>query len=373
MAFTSCPHCGKPLAGAVEAAGNCPACGKPLAAARATPPAIGNADSSPVPTGGVRELTFAPIQGAAEWGTVRAALGVLASGVLLLLVGVSYRLILIHATINPMAVIENSTLWINLIWETSYYAIIPAAVALCVAGVFMSNAAPRARGLVMAAAVLIIVAGLLVLAQQYLYKTIDLAHKDSHDEFSMKLQGLVKERLRSQGDPKKLAEIQRREDLARSETAARHDSILEDPWTSDVPPAIRYAYVSCLILAGVLYALFLWRVARHLHRNRLAACLMVYLVVCSILGIGAFLLTIVAEKSPSPNLASMAAMDPSHLGAGAFEPPTEDSGLKLGAQLFQGKWLLAWVGVLTAFCLWSIVNLFLVRGAIRKSVFRPSL
>jgi hypothetical protein len=114
----------------------------------------------------------------------------------------------------------------------------------------------------------------------------------------------------------------------------------EPPWGPEALRAVKIVYQSALILASIFFGWFLWGVARGLGRSGLAAATLAYVITCSGIGVGVFVLGILAEKSVFLE------------------------------KYFIGGWVWGWLGVTVVFGVWSLVEIFLVRSAITGALVR---
>jgi drug/metabolite transporter (DMT)-like permease len=274
-----------------------------------------------------------PVWEVPGWGTVRAALALLAVGQILTYAAIVIPFLLsksIKGGEEPSAALLLTLL-------VDFGALLPGGIAFCVAGMFMSLAVPAdsgAKGWARVVAFCLVVGGIVLLIRAYGPLANERHRASERRAVQDRLTELRKEMAKAaaQRDAERLQELQKKASRFGAEKEP------EPPWSPGVLKGLNYAYQIALILAGYFFLAFLWAVARRLGRPGLAVSILFYLVVCIVVGGGTYALTIVAEKNQSV------------------------------AKFFTGDWVWGWMAVMGVCCLWTDIHLYLVRGAVTRAL-----
>jgi hypothetical protein len=251
------------------------------------------------------------------WGTIRAGLAVLAFGIILTVLAIAAWVILIKNEPASLRSSEGFPSRYFLFRILDGFSLV-GGIAVSATAMFMAIAVPSgfsAKGWAAGVVACLVLAGMTLLLLMFAdLKNAEAEHKAREERFRARMDDL------------------RRPVQPRPEP--------EPPWSPGAIRAVQIIYKSALILAGTCFGWFLWAVARRLGRYGLASATLVYVIVCTVLGIAVFILSIVAEKSASVE------------------------------KYFTGGWVWGWLGVIGAFGLWTLVEVCLVRGAISSTLVR---
>jgi hypothetical protein len=298
---------------------NCPACGKPLAGGGPAEPVF--AESPRQGPARSESPSWDRVRPGAEqvlgWGTTRAGLGVLAVGVLVTLIAIvadigliKYREARVTYLIeHPGEQVQEPGLAYYFFRTLKNVALFPGGIALCAAGLFMSAAAPSESGAklwTIGILLCLFLASAILLVMFFGYLKNDEARQQVRTRFDQ----------------------------------PQEEKSEEPPWSKGLLTALRYSYESLFILGGIFFAGFQWGVARHFRRMGASVALLIYLILCSVAGITIFVLSCLAENTPSID------------------------------KIFIKEWVWIWLGVIAVFSVWTLVNLFVVRGIIGHAMVR---
>jgi hypothetical protein len=336
MSLSRCPHCGNPLTSEERKGRTCPGCGKSLAAAPG-PEAVAPRESTwegPSRLAAREPVWVARTEGVG-WGTVRAGLALVAVGLVLVFAGLLIQNIL-DRNYGQKGFLELPA-GIQLLHFVVGFAFLAGGITLTAVGLVMSCAAPGgtgAKGWANGVVLCLVVGGIAFLLRVYAPLANDVAASEWWKEIRERRSQITKEELKALAEK----DFQRVGELSKKRQKLDAETKPDDPWSPGAVKGLKYTFQGALILAGFFFLWFLWAVARRFGRRGLAVSILYYLLVSTLVGVGAFVLTIVAEKDPDVE------------------------------KFFSGNWVWAWMGVMGAFCLWSVIHLLLVRRAIAQSL-----
>jgi hypothetical protein len=337
MPLTHCPHCDALLTHQEEVRGVCWSCGKsPFRAVGSGEPVSSRpaeaeepAELLPIeeekpagrkPAGRPENplLRLVPALSGNQvlrWGTVRAALALIPTG--MMLTGASALLLML--TLGSSDVKRSE--------EREALAICGglvagAGVVLTLTGQCMCTVAPWASGAAgwaIASVVCLATAALLLVV----YLVAEAQNRDA-----------VRRNLESQFDTFPYKERPR---------PFRAEPL---PWTPGALAALRYIMIGVCFLAGNLFTLFLHGIARHFRNSGLAASLLLYLVLSIFIGLAALGLSLSIDAKSAP----LRKLDP--------DERTIVMIVGIG-------------GLSVALVTWFVIQVFLVRGLITRALLRP--